>query len=209
MSDDPATYWTGERIGILGGTFDPPHAGHLAMAHETRRRLGLDRILFSVAPHPPHKQTRPLSALEHRVRLVEIAIAGQDALAITHIEDAHETSYTVELLKACRVRSRADLYFIMGADSLSELPSWKDPQEILRLATLVVFARGEITPRLVLEGPAALVVFEAPRFDVSSTELRARLAAGRDLDGALTDGVAEYARRHRLYHEAEHPWRSS
>lgn len=198
MSDDPAQ-WSGERIGLMGGTFDPPHTGHLAMAREARRALGLDRVLFSVAPRPPHKLTDPTSPLEHRVRMVEIAIEHEDGLGITHMEDAHETSYTVDFLRACRMRSRADLYFVMGADSLAELSTWKEPDEILRLATLVVFPRDDVAMRLDVPGPASLVMFESPRIDVSSTAVRASLASGRDVNGALPPGVADYARTHGLY----------
>jgi nicotinate-nucleotide adenylyltransferase len=198
MSDDPAL-WSGERIGLIGGTFDPPHTGHLSMAREARRALELDRVLFSVAPRPPHKLHEPTSALDHRVRMVEIAIQNEDGLAVTHIEEAHETSYTVDFLRACRMRTRADLYFIMGADSLAELATWKEPEEILRLASLVVFPRHDIAMRLDVPGPAALVMFEHPRIDVSSTAVREGIASGREMNGAVPPGVAAYAREHGLY----------
>jgi nicotinate-nucleotide adenylyltransferase len=199
MRHNEAALWTGERIGVIGGTFDPPHSGHVAMAQTARRSLGLDRVLFSVAPRPPHKLDVPTSPLEHRVRMVEIAIEHEDGLALTHIEETHDVSYTVDMLRACRRETRADIYFIMGADSLVELGAWKEPAEILRLATLVVFPRGDVTSRLDVEGPAALVIFESPRIDVSSTAVRESLAAGNQVDGALPAGVAEYALEHGLY----------
>lgn len=199
MRIDESALWAGERIGLIGGTFDPPHSGHLAMAREARRTLGLEHVLFSVAPRPPHKLHDATSPLDHRVRMVEIAIEHEDGLALTRIEDEHETSYTVDLLRACRMRTRADLYFILGADSLVELPTWKDPEEILRLATLVVFPRDDMALRLDVPGPAALVLFESPRVDVSSTAVRASLAAGHDVNGALPPGVAAYANQHGLY----------
>ena len=135
MTVDAAALWSGDRIGLMGGTFDPPHTGHVSMAREARRALALDRVLFSVAPRPPHKLHEPTSPLDHRVRMVEIAIEHEDSLAITHMEEAHEPSYTVDFLRACRMRTRADLYFIMGADSLAELSTWKEPGEILRVTT--------------------------------------------------------------------------
>lgn len=199
MTQNDAALWAGERIGIMGGTFDPPHTGHVSMAREARRALDLDRVLFSVAPRPPHKLNEPTTPLEHRVRMVEIAIAHEDGVLLTRIEDAHETSYTVDLLRACRMRTRASLYFLLGADSLAELSTWKDPEEILELATLVVFPRDDISMRLGVSGPAALVMFESPRIDVSSTSVRASLASGRDMNGALPSGVAAYAREHGLY----------
>jgi nicotinate-nucleotide adenylyltransferase len=131
--------------------------------------------------------------------MVEIAIAHEEGLALTHIEDANEVSYTVDMLRACRRETRADIYFILGADSLVELASWKEPAEILRMATLVVFPRGDIAPRLDVAGPAALVMFESPRIDVSSTAVRARMLAGDHVDGALPAGVAAYALEHGLY----------
>jgi nicotinate-nucleotide adenylyltransferase len=199
MRIDEAALWAGERIGLFGGTFDPPHTGHVNMAQHARRVLGLDRVLFSVAPRPPHKLDTTTSPLEHRLRMVEIAIQNHEGLGLTRIEETHETSYTVDLLRACRTRTRADLYFIVGADSLAELSTWREPEEILRLATLVVFARDEIPMRLDVPGPAALVMFENPRIDVSSTSARADLAAGRDVNGSLPPGVAEYAIGHGLY----------
>ena len=199
MRHNEAALWAGARIGLFGGTFDPPHSGHVAMAQTARRSLGLDRVLFSVAPRPPHKQREPTSPLAHRVRMVEIAIGHEDGLAVTHIEEAHDVSYTVDMLRACRRETRADIYFILGADSLVELGTWKEPGEILRLATLVVFPRGEIVSRLEVEGPAALVMFERPSIDVSSTAVRESLAAGQHAGSALPDGVAAYALEHGLY----------
>jgi nicotinate-nucleotide adenylyltransferase len=199
MRHNEAALWAGNRIGVIGGTFDPPHTGHVAMAQTARRSLTLDRVLFSVAPRPPHKQGEPTSPLEHRVRMVEIAIENEDGLAITRIEESNDVSYTVDMLRACRLQTRADIYFIMGADSLVELAAWKEPAEILRLATLVVFPRGDIAARLDVDGPAALVMFESPRIDVSSTEVRSRFVAGQNADGALPAGVAAYAREHGLY----------
>lgn len=199
MMRDEAALWSGERIGLIGGTFDPPHTGHVSMAREARRVLHLDRVLFSVAPRPPHKLHDPTSPLEHRVRMVEIAIEHEDGLAITHMEEANETSYTVDFLRACRMRTRADLYFIMGADSLAELSTWKEPEEILRLASLVVFPRHGISMRLDVPGPAALVMFENPSIDVSSTAVRESIASGRDVNGALPPGIAAYAHSHGLY----------
>jgi nicotinate-nucleotide adenylyltransferase len=199
MSTDEAPLWTGQRIGVLGGTFDPPHAGHLRMAQHARAMLGLDRVLFSVAPRPPHKERASTSALEHRCRMVQLAIDGEEGLGLTRIEESHEVSFTVDLLRACRMRTRADIYFILGADSLVELPTWKDPEEIMRLATLVVFPRDDAALRLDVPGPAALVIFESPRIDVSSTAVRRSIAAGVVVDGSLPAGVAEYAHEHALY----------
>lgn len=201
-AEDRAENWNGDRVGILGGTFDPPHVGHARMAVVARDALGLDRVFFAPAPRPPHKTGAEISAYPHRVAMVEAAIAGEAGLAVTRIEEAHATSYTVDLLRACRERTAADLYFIMGADSLAELTSWRDPEEVMRLATLVVFPRGGSVARVPAGREASLVVFEAPVIDVSSTDIRARLERGEtDIDG-LAPSVARYAAEHRLYTQA-------
>jgi nicotinate-nucleotide adenylyltransferase len=198
MSAREVDLWRGARIGVLGGTFDPPHSGHVQMARQARDALGLDRVLFSVAPRPPHKHSSATTPYPHRVEMVRLAIEGAAGLHLTRIEEPHDVSFTVELLRACRARTSADLYFIIGADSLAEIPGWKEPAEILRLATLVVFARGDAPLRLGVEGPAALVVFES-RLDVSSTSLRAQLAAGTAPAASVAPAVADYATRHALY----------
>ena len=194
--------WEGARIGILGGTFDPPHVGHARMAAAARDVLELDCVFFSPAPRPPHKSETETTPYVHRVAMVEAAIDGEARVAVTRIEEAHTTSYTVDLLKACRERSAADLYFIMGADSLAELPSWKDPEGVMRLATLVVFPRGKGVLRADVAGDASLVVFEAPVIDVSSTEIRAGLERGDAAVDGLLPAVARYIAHHRLYARA-------
>ena len=194
--------WEGDRIGILGGTFDPPHVGHLRMAAAARDVLGLDRVFFSPAPRPPHKSDADTSPYAHRVAMVEAAIAGEERVSLTTIEESHATSYTVDLLRACRGRTRADLYFIMGADSLAELPTWRDPAGVAALATLVVFPRGSGVMRASIAGDVALVVFEAPVVDVSSTEIRARLERGDAAGEGVAPAVARYLARHRLYARA-------
>lgn len=194
--------WTGTRIGLMGGTFDPPHVGHVRMALAARETLSLDRVLFSVSPSPPHKRGVPMTGLRERTDMVEAAIRGHDGLALTRIEAPHAPSYTVDLLRACHFRTGADLYFIVGADSLAEFPTWREPEEILRLCTLVVFPRDGVPVVLGVPGEAAMVVFEAPVIDVSSTGVRRRLAAGERPADALAPAVLEYAERHGLYRAA-------
>jgi nicotinate-nucleotide adenylyltransferase len=194
--------WDGERIGILGGTFDPPHVGHVRMARAARAVLALDRVFFSVAPAPPHKGGEPVTAYEQRVAMVTAAITGDDGLALTRIEEGHVPSYTVDLLRACRERTRADLYFIMGADSVSELARWREPSEIARLATIVVFPRTGAATRVPVAGEVSVVVFEEPVIDVSSTAVRARLERGQRADDDLPPAVARYIEYRGLYARA-------
>jgi nicotinate-nucleotide adenylyltransferase len=204
MTPAAEEHWEGRRIGILGGTFDPPHVGHTRMAAVARDVLDLDFVLLAPAPHPPHKPDTDTTPLAHRTAMVEAAIAGEERLRTTHIEDPDATSYTVDLLRAARARASADLYFILGADSLAELSSWRDPGEIMRLATLVVFPRRTgTTPSAVVRAPdareASLVVFESPVIDVSSTAIRAELARGATSVAGVAPPVMEYITRHGLY----------
>lgn len=201
-ADTRAENWEGSRVGILGGTFDPPHTGHARMAIVARDVLGLDRVFFAPAPRPPHKTDAETSPYVHRVAMVEAAIAGEELLAVTRIEEAHDTSYTALLLRACRERTSADLYFIMGADSLAELATWREPEEVMRLATLVVFPRGRSLVRAPAAREASLVAFEAPVIDVSSTDIRARLERGETGGDGLAPAVAHYVAEHRLYARA-------
>jgi nicotinate-nucleotide adenylyltransferase len=200
MTERPESgLWTGARIGVFGRTFDPPHVGHLQMARAARETLGLDRVVFSVAPRPPHKPGQQTTDLNHRLEMVRIAIADEDGAGLTRLEDEHEVSFTVDLLRACRARSAADLYFIVGADSLVELPTWREPGEIMRLATLVVFPRARVPVHLDVPGDASVVVFESPLVDVSSTDVRRRVVAGESPRELIAAGVAAYIERHALY----------
>ncbi len=201
MSDRDAL-WSGARIGVLGGTFDPPHVGHIRMATAALDVLALDRVLMSVAPAPPHKEGADVTDYAHRLAMIEAAIDGVPGLAVTRIEESHAPSYTTDLLRACRARTEADLYFIMGADSLCDLPAWHAPDDILRLCTLVVFPRDRAPVVLNVEGDASVVVFEAPRVDVSSSDIRLAIERGDDAGASIPGPVAEYIGRHGLYRAA-------
>ena len=170
------------RIGVIGGTFDPPHRAHLEMARTTIDRLPIETVLFMPAPRPPHKSTDAMTPFELRVKMVELAIAGQEGFELSRMESEGEgASYTVDLLRRL-ARQYDDIYMIIGADSLQDLPTWKEPESILELATLDVFARTGHPLQLPVGGPASLIVFEEPVIDVSSTELRATFRSGRGAD---------------------------
>lgn len=191
--------WAGTRVGILGGTFDPPHLGHARMALAARERLALDRVIFSAAANPPHKRGAAISTYAHRAAMLALATSGLDGVAVSRVEEEHDPSFTVDLLRACRSRTSADLYFLVGADSLAEFATWKDPEAILELCTLVVFPRDAAPVVLPVRGDASLVVFESPVIDVSSTEIRRRMAGGEVPEGVLAPAVASYIARHGLY----------
>lgn len=167
------------RIGILGGTFDPPHVAHVEMAAAAVETLGCDRVFLTPAYDPPHKNGGDVSPFRHRLEMTRLAVGGRDKIEVSAVEEIRGgRSYTVELLREFRKTHGDDLYFILGADSLADFPHWKDPQEILRLATIVVFPREGHAPRLAVPGEASLVVIEKPVTDVSSHSLRETYRSG-------------------------------
>jgi nicotinate-nucleotide adenylyltransferase len=188
------------KVGILGGSFDPPHVGHVIMARTARERLGLDRVLLAPAPRPPHKQRRRLSPYEERVEMARLAAAGEAGIDVSTLEEGSSApSYTVELLRKYRRLYDDDIYFIMGADSLVDLPLWRSPQEILLMTTLVVFPRKGSVSVLRVPGEAALVIFESPVIDVSSSGIRRRVRAGRPIEALVPPAVRRYILDRGLY----------
>ena len=194
----------GERIGVFGGTFDPPHVGHLVVAVNARHALHLDRVLLVVAHDPWQKsQTRALSSAEDRYAMVQAAVAGVDGLEASRIElDRGGVSYTADTLAALRDEdsSRA-LFLIVGSDAARGLPTWERGDEVRTLATVVVVSRpgaeeGKPPKGWSWEG------LVTPRLEVSSTDLRARFADGRPLDYLLTTAVIECIRARGLYRSA-------
>ncbi len=198
------------RIGIMGGTFDPIHVGHLILGEAAYGQFSLDRVLFLPSGNPPHKPDRAGGAtLSQRVRMVELAIADNPHFALSLAEARREGAcYTKETL--ARLHGEypgTEFFFIMGADSLLSFETWKDPGEIARLATLVVAKRDHVgerrlereMERLRAAYGAKAEKLSVPRMDISSRALRAFAAEGRSLKYFLSQPVLEYLREHRLY----------
>lgn len=195
------------RLGIFGGTFDPPHYGHLIIATEVRHALALDRVLFLPAGRPPHKRGAAVSPAEHRVAMTRLAIAGDPAFALC-LDDVERggPSYTADTLEAlARQYPGAELFFLMGEDSLRDLPTWRAPARILRAARLAVAARPGIATDLTaleqeLPGISARVAFvPAPEIGIAARDLRARVAAGRPIRYQAPPAVEAYILAHSLY----------
>jgi nicotinate-nucleotide adenylyltransferase len=202
------------RVGILGGTFNPPHIAHLVCAQEALWQLGLDRVLLMPVAIPPHKEADGDPGAETRVGLCEAAVAGDDRLGVSRLElDRPGPSYTVDTLRALHATSPGDdLTFIVGGDMAASLPEWREPEAVLELATLAVAERGEtrrpeIRERLAgLRGADRVRFFAMPRMDLSSTEIRERVRAGRPIRYLVPDDVARLIRARGLYlHETEVP----
>jgi nicotinate-nucleotide adenylyltransferase len=125
-----------DRVGILGGSFDPPHRAHIAMAHAARERLGLSRVLFMPAPQPPHKSQSDMTPYALRRRMTELAIADDDGLVISTFEEQREgPSFTANMLDDYVRRHGDEVYFVIGADSAADFAAWRDPERILQLST--------------------------------------------------------------------------
>jgi nicotinate-nucleotide adenylyltransferase len=187
------------RVGVFGGTFDPPHLGHLALAEWARERLELDEVLFVPAGQPPHKRAVRLTGARHRLAMTRLAARGNRAFRVSTIElESATPSYTVETLRRLRAkRPGSRWYLLLGADSLDEFHTWHEPEAIAALATLVVAARPGAGGRR--RRRKGVVLLENPGIDVSSTMVRARARAGRSLRYLVPDPVAAYVARHRLY----------
>lgn len=195
------------RLGVFGGTFDPPHLGHLVLADRAREDLGLERLLWVSAGSPWRKAGRTVSPSGDRVAMVRLAIGEHDGFELSTLEvERHGPSYSVETLETLRgEQPDARLFFIIGLDTLRDLPNWREPQRLLELATPAVAARGgEQLTRAELEALSPGLADRAawidmPRLDISGTELRRRAAEGRTLRYLVPDAVERYIREHGLY----------
>ena len=188
------------RTGIMGGTFDPPHNAHIVMAETALRGIPLDTVLFMPSPDPPLKPASRVTPYEDRLEMTRLAIEGRPGLELSRLEESRAgPSYTVDLLRHFLRANRGDPFLILGADSVCDLPRWKEPQEILALATLVVFPRTGYSSRLTVKGDASVILFESPVIDLSSTEIRARIRGGEPVRGLLPDAVAEFVLDKGLY----------
>ena len=194
------------RVGVFGGTFDPPHHGHLALAEWARAELRLDRVWFVPAGSPPHKPRTALSPVAHRVAMTRLAVRGNPSFAVSTIETSRRgPSYTAETLRELAARSPGvTLYLLMGADMFATFASWREPDEIARHAVLAVATRpgasGPSRPQARgRHGEYPVVWLTNPGFDVSSSALRARARRGLSVRYLVPDAVARYVERHALY----------
>jgi nicotinate-nucleotide adenylyltransferase len=192
---------TAERLGIFGGTFDPPHVGHLVTAVNVRHELGLDRVLLVVNDQPWQKVgTRDITPAEDRFAMVAAAVGAVPGLEASSIEiDRGGMSYTADTLAALREeRPDRELFVVLGSDAAAGLPSWERADEVRESATIVVVERPGGRDAQPLPGWSWVQV-EVPRLEVSSTDLRARVADGRPLDYLLTPEVIATVRARGLY----------
>lgn len=200
------------RLGVFGGTFDPVHYGHLLLAECCREQCGLDQVWFVPADVPPHKQQRTLTLGRQRVEMLELAIGGHTGFAVSRLElERGGVSYTVDTLRQLHQEDAGrELFLLLGADSLADLPDWKEPREICQLATLAVVGRPGAAADFdaVVSGdrwqsllPVRLRQVEMPRIELSSSDLRERAARGASLRYRIPRAVEKYIETAGLYHE--------
>ncbi len=199
------------RIGIYGGTFNPPHVGHLICAQEALIQLGLDRVLFIPACVPPHKSVPDDPGAEHRLGMCQAAVADDERFEVSDLEVKRGgTSYTLDTLEELNTSvPNSDLFLILGADMAASLPRWHRPERILELATLALAGRAGTPDTAVTEALSSVPGgerarhFDMPTIDLSSTVIRTRAAAGQSIRYLVPDSVAHYIRSHSLYQETE------
>ena len=209
------------RIGLLGGTLDQIHVGHVDTALAARQALALDRVIVLPSRVPPHRQYQPVASRYHRFAMTALAVNGIEGLAVSDLElCAPEPSYTADTLTRFRASSGlpvSQIFFITGADAFAEIASWSRYPAVLDLAHFVVVSRPGITLDSIRERvPSAfrrpldsargeqpaktrVILVEAHTPDISSTDIRRRVRAGQTISGYVPDPVADYIRDHRLY----------
>ena len=195
------------KLGILGGTFDPPHFGHLTMAEAALSQLQLDQVLFAPVGVQPLKQDRPATAPEHRARMVELAIADNPRFALSRADlDRPGPHYTVDLLAIIqRQHPNATLWFIMGEDSLSDLLRWREPARVIQLARLAVLRRPGYEPdwptldRALPDLRTHIDWIEHTEIEISASDIRQRVQHDLPIDALVPSKVIEFIRAQHLY----------
>ena len=199
-----------KRFGIFGGTFDPPHIGHQILAEEAAYQLGLDRVLWVLTPDPPHKSGQKISALDHRRQMVESCIKGNPTFLLSEVDiDRPAPHYALDTVKLLQKKyPDADLVYLIGGDSLRDLPTWHKPQEFVMAASaLGVMCRPGEEANLrdveeIIPGVSKKVEFiDAPLLEISSSRIREMVAGGGPYRYYLPGSVYEIITRLRLYRD--------
>lgn len=198
-----------ERIGVLGGAFDPPHIGHLLLGETAREQLGLDLVLFLPTGQPPHKRERRITGAQQRLAMTRLAVEGHPAFLASAIDiERPAPHYTVTLRPYLEtVYGQAELVLIIGGDSLRDLPEWREPQQIVAQWQLAVLPRPDAAVDWVMlerEVPGvreATIMLDGPSVALSSTQIRRWVQAGRSLRYLMPRAVAQYIQEDRLYRD--------
>lgn len=197
------------RLGLFGGAFDPPHWGHLLLAEQCREQCALDEVWLLPSGSPPHKAAEGMSPAAQRAEMTELAVAGVPQFSVNRMEQTREgTTYTVDTLETLHREdpSRA-LYFLIGADSLVDLPGWRSPARILELATIVAVNRGDrplpdlgrLTEVVGPDLAHRVRTVTIPGIDISSTDVRRRVREGKSIRFLVPRAIEAYIAQHGLY----------
>ncbi len=197
------------KTGLFGGTFDPIHLGHLIIAEDVREKLGLDRIIFIPARHPWLKADQEITDGQHRLNMVDLAVASNPNFEMSDAEmERPGSSYTVDTVELMRKEfgSGEELYFIAGSDAVADMPRWKDPERVMSLCRIVGVRRSgaaeidvEALRPLIPAVSSCLRVVDVPQVGISSTAIRERIRACLSIRYLVTDEVEEYIHEHKLY----------
>lgn len=199
------------RIGIFGGTFDPPHYGHLLVAEQSREQAGLDQVWFVLSARPPHKVDRQITPFDRRAEMLALAVAGhEDKFRVETIErDRPGLSYTADTLDAlAELYPNNEWFLILGADSVKDLPTWHEPRRIIERATILVGDRpghdiwnaADLAGSLAVDSKRVrMTIIDTPQIEISSRDLRRRAAEGRSVLFQLPHAVEVYIREKKLY----------
>lgn len=196
------------KIGLLGGSFDPIHFGHLNLAASIKTKLNLDEIWFVIAKINPLKQNRAPIPFVHRLAMVELAIKGIEGYAIKELENLRtEVSYTIDTLKEfVKTNPQCDFYLILGYDAIKNFENWKSYKEIMQLCTIVIGTRAGEKPEIIFKDKTLCNqilknIVEIPPLQISSTEIRERLKLNKNCEDLLPKAVLDYIYLHLLYRD--------
>lgn len=197
------------KVGVLGGTFDPVHKAHIAVAEAARDALKLDRVILVPAGQPVSKANQPITSAEQRVQMLRLAVKDSPGLSISTVEiERPGPSYTIDTISALQKQlgDNAEIYFILGCDSLAQLPEWRDPARLVAMCHLVAVPRPGCTrpdmPALEQKIPGiikSVIFLEKPNMDISATDIREKAARGESISRLVTGTVAAYIKKHKLY----------
>jgi nicotinate-nucleotide adenylyltransferase len=189
------------RLGVLGGTFDPPHLGHLLAASDAFEALSLDKLLFVPAKVPPYKSRSVQATPEQRLRMLELSIADDPRFEASRLElERDGLSFTVDTLDVLsKSTPGVSLFMLIGEDLATQIASWRDARRIADLATIVVLVRATAATKSSLESTLPMLRLPTRRIELSSTEIRDRVAAGRSIHGFVSDAVAAFIDAAGLY----------
>jgi nicotinate-nucleotide adenylyltransferase len=189
------------RLGVLGGTFDPPHVGHLLAASDAFEALALDKLLFVPAKVPPFKARTVQATADQRQQMLELTIGDDRRFEASRIElDRDGLSFTVDTLESLAEETPGvSLFMLIGEDLATQIASWRDATRIAELATIAVLVRATLEARSALESALPMTRLATRRIELSSTEIRERVKAGRSIHGFVTDAVAAFINEAGLY----------